>query len=394
MTDCQPREACALCAKPIKLILDLGQTAISNEIWDDPAKPQDAFPLRVGQCGSCQHVQLTDVISSERLFPPDYPYRSGTTETFRQYLKELAGKIAPGKEKVGLLYETAEPVIIDIGSNDGSLLKEFRALGYTKLLGLEPAAGAARDAIRDGIQTICQPLVPSEHGAADLVTALNVMAHTPDLALFAVGAFLALKPDGLFVFEVGYAPTQFQVGLDIAYHEHLSYHHLAPLVPFFLRYGMSLYDAELTPSQGGSARGYVKRGLHAMTPRLIELLRAEESFDAQSLLEKAAGKLFALGRRIESMTTKGPIGIYGAPAKLTTLLSAMAFDDPAHAVFRCVYDDNRLKVGRFTPGSHIPIVDSSDLEKEQPPFCLIASHNFANEIKKNHPGYRGEWVVP
>lgn len=392
--------SCRLCGGSVAQLLDLGKTALANEIWDRGAI-QDVYPLRVGQCRRCDHVQLMDRVAPERLFPPNYPYRSGTTETFRAYLREFAGSIH--KRFYGSISENSP--VVDIGSNDGSLLQCFAEIGYDSLLGIDPAVKAGQLAHCNGIATIASSLNhDSAHRAKQLighprlVTALNVMAHLDDYELFADEIRYLLSDqgseNGIFVFEVGYLPRILQRGdLGVIYHEHTSYHHLLPLIPFFLGHGLSLFDAELTSSQGGSVRGYVRKGHRPMTPRLRELLQHELHLDVQQKLFEAAKKAQRFGEKVRSYSK--PVVGYGAPAKLTTQLQAMGFTpETARHHFSMIVDDNPNKIGRYTPGTHIPIRAPSHLGLSGAEASVIFSYNFADEIKAKHPEFKGEWLVP
>lgn len=401
MTDFHIRTDCRLCAGPIEKVLDLGETALANELKStrEESLSQDRFPLFLSQCKACGHVQLPVVVKPERLFPPDYPYKSGTNPVFRAHLKEFA-------ETVSGMMPPGAPVL-EIASNDGTLQREFRALGHDAE-GVDPAGRS------ESLDEACHLHVAffssewarcfkKQQGAwlekdpYRAIVALNVFAHVDDLNDFTAGVAALLPDDGLFVFEVGYLPDVIDKGLfDVIYAEHLSYHHLRPLVPFFRKHGLELVDAHRVDSQGGSIRCFVRRARMAEggkpalhPPRMFELLRAEEGLSLEPLkrrIDNIRWETRELGRRWPD--SNGAISGFGAPAKLTTLLSVTELAP------RVIYDDNPAKVGRFTPGTGIPIRPSSELLADNPDYCIIFSWNFASEIMARFPGYKGKWVVP
>lgn len=393
MKDCHIRDTCRLCNGPITKVLDLGETCLANEL---PAAPieggQDKFPLYLSKCDACGHIQLPVVVNPERLFS-DYVYRSATSPVFVKHLHELAGDVQP----------RPGGFVVEIGSNDGTLLAEYKRLGF-EVLGVDPAHNIAAIAeLENGVPTIRDFFSRATlkywglaGRKADLIVALNVFAHADDLSSILEGVAALLAPGGGFVFEVGYLPNVIENGLyRVVYHEHLSYHHLKPLQGFLSRHGLRMYDAELVNTQGGSIRVYVALAdppaYYPVSIRLAKLLELEttESVDVSRLSERVVfdkARIRAIFDDAEA-TGKTVCG-YGAPAQLTTTCAALGImsDDIAFVV-----DDNPLKVGKFTPGEFIPIVDVERLVEAD--ICLIFSVNFAEDIIARHPELKGQWVT-
>jgi SAM-dependent methyltransferase len=390
-SDYHVRDDCRLCGDSrLEKLVDFGSTPLANELLSDPHESfkQERFPLYLVGCAKCGHVQLPVVVRAERLFPPSYPYQSGTSESFRKHLSELASTVE------GLV--GAAGIALDVACNDGTfvdLLRRERIAAY----GVDPAAPGG-DAL---YQAFFNAEWAKHNKGFDVVTALNVFAHVDDLNDFASGVSIALKHDGLFIFEVGYLPDIIaKRNYPVVYHEHLSYHHLTPLVPFFRRHGMTVVDAHRIDQQGGSIRVFVRNceAFEQPTERMQALLDEENhplrpgiAAGVASLKQKAkedCDRLAGFAKQIQS--ARGSIAGYGAPAKLCTMLHASRF---YAGQLTCVFDDNPLKVGKYVPGTRIPIVHSSELYGGNPDGLILFSSNFADEIKQKHQAYKGKWLV-
>ena len=387
--------------------MSLAPTPPANEFVSaqERGKPQDRFPLDVWICGECAHVQLLDIVDPERLFRR-YVYVSGTSPVFVDHFRRYAESLI---SRAGL---AAGSRVLDIGSNDGTLLRFFQQAGM-EVLGIDPARQIAEDATRRGIRTLPDFFDPalakrlrSEGWEADLVTANNVFAHADDLQAIADGVAHVLAPDGLFVFEVSYLLDVFEKTLfDTIYHEHLSYHTVKPLVGFFERHGMELVDAVRVDAHGGSLRGIAKRkggrwpkqaavgALIADEARLgLHAPEAYQRFFAN--IEARKRELTQLLARLKSEGKR--VAGYGAPAKATTLMFHFGLGPEA---LEYVIDDSPLKQGLYTPGHHIPVVPSTYLADpaRRPDYALILAWNFADPIIAKQQPFRsagGRFIVP
>jgi SAM-dependent methyltransferase len=379
------RASCRLCAAklPDERVLDLGETALANELKStrEESLAQDKFPLYLVQCEKCGHVQLPIVVPAERLFPPDYPYESGTTATFRDHLWKQAKWLT---ERMG-----GPGRVLEVASNDGTLLRYLAELGHI-VVGIDPAGQSVEGLMvyREAFTEDVAERIAAEHEPFDAVVANNVFAHVDDLDGFTRGVAKVLRHRGLFVFEVGYLPRVCGRGLlGTIYHEHLSFHHRRPLLPFLADRGLWVRAADEVDSQGGSIRVTAERSmiLQQLAPALCVP-------DKPDLLELDRHRL-RLREKATAITAARLAGKrvcgYGAPAKLTPLLAATGIADD----LECVFDDNPRKVGKFTPGTGIPILASAELATRKPDVLVLFSANFADEIKSRHPGFTGEWVV-
>ena len=401
------RKSCRLCAgKDLKQVLSLGKTPLANAFVPKEAKdrPQPEFPLDLHLCLDCGHLQLLEIVRPDLLFR-DYVYVSGTSpvfiEHFRQYADEAIRSLGlkPGDQ------------VIDIGSNDGTLLSFFKERGM-KVLGIDPARKIAEEATQKGIPTIAEffnrTLVEKLQGEGwhpKLITANNMFAHADDLAGITDGIKALLQRDGAFMFEVSYLLDVFQKGLfDTIYHEHLSYHAVKPLAPFFQKHGMKLTGAKRVDSHGGSLRATAQpvEGSHAPLPEVAQQIAEEEAaglFKPEAY-EQFAQKIAQRGRDLKQLLVKlkgegKRIAGFGAPAKATTLMYHFGLDG---GLLDAVIDDSPWKQGLFTPGHHIPVVPASLLSSpEKPDYCLVLAWNFADPIIKKQEAFRqsgGHFIVP
>jgi SAM-dependent methyltransferase len=402
------RTNCALCgATALEPAISLAATPPANEFVqeDRRATPQDLIPLTLILCGRCGHLQLKEIVDPERLFR-HYVYVSGTSPVFvghfREYATRMVSRFALGSRSF----------VLDIGSNDGTLLDQFRAAGVGKILGVDPASEIARDAERAGISTVeafftanLGEQLKAARGPADLICANNVFAHTENLVDFGRGIKALLADEGVFVFEVSYLVDVIEKLLfDTIYHEHTSYHAVSPLIGFFQSLGLRLFDAERMETHGGSLRCYVAHegASYPDSERLRGLRTREEQMGLLSLGPYAAFKArisergAELRRRIRAIRDSGQrIAGFGAPAKLTTLMHELGLRGED---IEFIVDDSPWKQGKFTPGMHIPVVPPSQLYQRGPAWCLVFAWNFAESIVAKHRAFikdaGGRFLIP
>lgn len=392
MSDYTIRDRCRLCGDTrLRELLHLADTPLANEYPREPSPQQDRFPLYLVGCEGCGHVQLPVVVDSKRLFPSDYPYQSGTSAVFRKHLEGLAD----------LVHELAPSDgcrVLDIACNDGTFVEAINGPGIRMkpifANGIDPAAPDKPGYYREFFTRAWA----REHMdlGYHVTTALNVFAHVDDLDDFVAGVRDITTQCGIFIFEVGYLRDVVEKGLfDVIYHEHVSYHHLSPLVRFFQKHGMCLYDAERIDSQGGSIRCYVRNceSHQPQSERLMALLDDESRSALWAGVERiGAGEAnWGLRRARDLLKARAhKYAVYGAPAKLTTLLHATDQTDSVSFVV----DDNPLKVGRYVPGTDIPILPTSALYERKPERVMIAAWNFAKDIKARHAELETKWFTP
>lgn len=406
MRSCSRRNTCRLCGSSrLTETFSLTPTPPANAFVPEEKRdqPQETFPLDLFFCEDCSHLQLLDVVNPEILFR-DYVYVSGTSPVFVKHFENYSLVLRK------LLGNRKDPFAVEMGSNDGTLLRFFRDAGW-RIQGVDPARSIAAAAQRDGIPTIPDFFSPSlaekildSSGTADLFIANNVFAHIDDLDSIVRGIDILLKPDGVFVFEVSYLLDLFEKTLfDTIYHEHLSYHSLTALVPFFQKHGFEIFDAEKVSSHGGSVRVYVKRiGCPLPSPqrhkRLLELEKAA-GLDRNSTFVQFGKKIDRIGSEFSStlsMFKKSgkTIAGFGAPAKATTLMYHFKIGPET---INFIVDDSPLKQGLYSPGLHIPVLPSSEIYTRKPDCLVVLAWNFADPIMKKHQGFLeggGTFIVP
>lgn len=405
--DFRRRKGCTLCASTsLRDVLSLAPTPPANEFvsTDELDATQTPIPLTLLLCETCGHVQLAEVVDPVRLFGK-YVYVSGTSPVFVRHFAEYAEKAI---QRFGL---TSQSRIVEVGSNDGTLLRQFKDRGVPNVLGIDPAAEIAKTARESGIPTreaFFTPALAAEirgaEGSADLITANNVFAHAEDLESFARAVHALLSDDGVFVFEVSYLVDVVEKLLfDTIYHEHLSYHAVGPLTGFFERLGMRLFDAERIGTHGGSIRCFVcrKDARHPRTATLDALVAHENELGVASpstysaLKQRISERGQELRTKLAEARARGErIAGFGAPAKLTTLMYEFGL---TKTEIDFIVDDSEWKQGRFTPGTHIPVVPSSQLYERPTQRCVVFAWNFADSIITKHARYReqgGRFLVP
>lgn len=376
--------------------INLGKTPLANEFLKE-AVTQDLFPLEVCICTLCEHYQLNEQVNPERMFR-NYLFVAGTSpvnvEHFRQYAIDMVEKfdLKPGSR------------VLDIASNDGTLLKHFKDLGMS-VLGIDPAKNLAKEANINGIETIPEfftteyaDKILTQYGQFDLITANNVFAHVPDMVGFVRGVQKLLSPGGIFSFEVSYFGDVCDKTLfDTIYHEHSSYHTIAPLVSFFNIHKMKVFDIERISNHGGSIRVYVGNEFekHSYENYDINYFLNEENDMAKRVtqLQKDIKLLgYELREKLQAIKAQDKsIAIYGVPAKATTLMYALGIDEK---MIDFAVDDAPLKQGTFTPGKHIPVLPTEAIYERKPDYLLILAWNFADSIIEKHKNFGGKFIVP
>jgi SAM-dependent methyltransferase len=390
------RHDCRLCGSVnLEKVLELAPTPPANELLvkAEDAKSQERFPLDLYFCSDCYHMQLLNVVNPERLFG-NYVYVSGTAPSFRKHFQDYAFSIVDE-------YNIArDSLIIDIGSNDGTLLSAFKDLGM-RVQGIDPARDIAANATANGIDTIAvfftadiARQIREEKGPAKVVVANNVFAHIDDLHEIVNGIDILLDTNGIFSIEVSYLKDVIDKTLfDTIYHEHLDYHSVGPLQTFFDRNGFEIINVVSIPSHGGSIRviAQKKGGQYKQNPSVQAFIDAEKESGlyVADTFRTFSNKINDLGTELHKLVSsiksdgKSIVG-YGLPAKATTLMHQFNIGPDT---IDYVVDDSPLKQGLYSPGYGIRIVTSDELKSDMPDYIIILAWNFAEPIIKNIQWY-------
>lgn len=398
--------SCLVCSEPdVETFLDLGSTALANKFPSagDLSRAEPRFPLRVGFCHGCGHVQLVERVPPAAMFT-DYLYVSSASDTLRAHFDDLAATLT---DRHGL---ADGGLVVDIGCNDASLLCCFRDR-CARTLGVDPAENLAEFSRDTGIERYrgffgadTAGDIADRWGRAALVTATNTFPHIPDLSGFVSGLDAVLAPGGAFVLEAHYLVDLLdQLAFDTVYHEHVSYWALGPMVRLFADHGMEVVRAERLPIHHGQLRATVmRRGEGEVDRSVNEVLAAEKQlgidrFDTWRTFAERVGRLKTeVVDCLDGLKGEGHrLAGYGAPAKGSTLLE---FFGVGPETLDFIADRSPLKQGRYTPGSHIPIVAPERLlEDPSPDHVLLLAWNFEDEILAQQAEFRrrgGKFILP
>ncbi|HEY1152759.1 MAG TPA: class I SAM-dependent methyltransferase [Pseudolabrys sp.] len=399
-----PVEECQICGHaPLDRVLSLGYMPPVNQMVAIGAVPrqQPWFPTDLLHCTKCDLVQLGLAVDPVIIFPPEYPYTSGTTRLLRDNFADLY------RESSALLGLKPDDLCVDIGSNDGTLISNFQKGGH-RILGIEPT-DVGDIANSRGIPTIKRYFsqetareVKAKHGAAKVITAANCFAHIEDVHAIVDGILEMLAPDGAFISESHYLmPLLDTLQYDTIYHEHLRYYSLASLKYLLEMHGLEVFHARPIPSHGGSIRVYAARkGTQKVQDSVAQMLAAEprgaamrerlERFRHDVMMTKL--RLLAMLRDLKEQNAR-IVGI-SAPSRASTLFNYVGLDSGL-IDYVCEIQGS-LKIGKCMPGTDIPVVDEARLFDDQPEAAIIFSWHIADELapKLRAKGYRGKLISP
>ncbi len=395
--------SCQICNNSkLESIIFLGYLPPVNTLPKIGTQPheQPSYPAELLYCSKCQLVQLGLVVDPKILFPESYPYTSSTTKVLRENFKELY------EECIKKFELDKKDLIIDIGSNDGNLLNNFKK--NHRVLGVTPES-IGELAIKNGIPTILSYFdkevvkkIKKEHGKAKIITATNVFAHIENVHEVVRLILDILQSDGVFVSESHYlAPLIEKRQYDTIYHEHLRYYSLRSLQYLLNMHGLEVFHAKEIPPHGGSIRVYAARkGMYPIEESVKRILKREKesvtnkkqftAFSHDVMLSK-----LSLHKLLHSIKAKnGKIYGISAPSRASTLINYVGLDDQ---IVNCVLEvKGSYKTGKYIPGTIIPILDEAKLFKDQPEYALIFSWHIAKELmpKLREKGFKGKFIIP
>jgi C-methyltransferase C-terminal domain/Putative zinc binding domain/Methyltransferase domain len=394
--------ACRVCgARTVCLFLDLGDQPHCNRlIPPDMAHLREPYyPLRAGYCSTCTLVQIDHTIPKESMFA-DYPYVSGTTKTLVAHFKMTAERLAtaynlkPGDR------------VVDIGSNDGTWLKQYQPLGL-RVLGIDPAANVVDLAIKNGVPTWARFFneataeeILAKGGPVSLVTAAGVFFHLEELHSVVRGVKKLIDSNGVFVVQAIYLGAMLDnIAFDQIYHEHLVYYTLRSIEALFAQHGLEVFDASLVPIHGGSLEVHVApKGRRAIEPSVARMREREarKGYGELATYEAFARRVWELRDQLLALLRRykaagKSVYAFGAPAKGATLVNSFGIGPD---LVQKATERNPLKVGYMMPGTRIPIVDEAG---QKPDAFLVLAWNFVDEFRKRERAYLeagGEFIVP
>jgi hypothetical protein len=401
---CSVVRACRACGGVLQPFLALGDLPLANALTplETPASAQHRFPLTLTRCLDCSLVQLGEIVDPDHLFR-HYNYLSSTSPAFVAHARTLVERLISDRRL------DAGSHVIEIASNDGYLLRHYRAAGVP-VLGIEPAANVAAVARGHGIETISEffsreqaKRLAGEGRMADVLHANNVLAHVPDLRGVVAGIATILKQDGVAVIEAPYlCDLVDNLEFDTIYHEHQCYFALTPLVALFASEGLSIVDVERVAVHGGSLRIFARRGTRHSPGVAVTSLLAEETawgVCSSDRYQRFGDDVRAFRPRLREFLTGlrasgRSIAAYGAAAKGATLLNYCGI---GRETIDFAVDRSELKQGMALPGVEIPVLAPEELARRRPDYLLLLAWNFVDEIMAQQRDYTksgGRFIVP
>lgn len=393
------RKDCRLCRSVnLKLVIDFGLMPHAGDFLTKKSLGKEKYyPLRIFICKECYLLQIIDIVPSSVHFK-DYRYLSsvGLSDHFKQFAGKL--NLAEGS------------FIVEIGSNDGVLLKPLQDLGY-KVLGVDPAINIAEIAIKKGVHTIINYFnqktalaIKKTHGLADAIIANNVLAHIDNIDDVFNGLNVLLKSKGVLIFEVHYLPLLIKkLQYDFFYTEHLSYYMLHSLKPYLLRLGFVINDAELIPIHGGSIRVYARKigKNNAESLRVKQLLKAEISSGLCKIItyNGFAKKITQHKNKLVKILTelknegKKVVG-YGASGRANTVLNSANISGD---LLTYIVDASPERYNRITPGMHIPVLPPEVFRKDNVDYAVLFAWSYKDAILEKEQRFiknGGKFIIP
>ena len=396
---------CRICNnKKLYTYLDLGYQPPSNSFLKSKHLKEKKFPLRVKICENCGLSQLDTVVSAENIFD-EYLYLSSSSKALVDHYKKMT------KEILKITKPNINSLIIDIGSNDGITLENYSNKKYN-LLGVEPSS-AAFYSKKKGIKTEknffnfgFSKIIKKKYGLAKIITATNVFAHNHKIQDFVKGIRYLLHDNGVFVIEFPYLDYMLKDKFyDIIYHEHYSYLSITPLNFLFSKYNLKIFRIKKVSigASGPALRVYIKKEnckKFKDDKNLKKFLNYEKNkkFKNKETYKKFKKDIvehnYKLKKIILNFRKKGyKVGAFGAPAKGNTLLNTLKLNEKTIVA---VSENSKVKIGKYTPGSKIPIISDSEFIKKKINYALLLTWNYLNFFRKKSEFIKngGKFIVP
>ncbi|MBI2713832.1 MAG: class I SAM-dependent methyltransferase [Rhizobiales bacterium] len=395
---------CRVCDAPIDAFMSFGRMPIANGFLTANEIPNEYFfELAPAFCGACGMFQIMEQPEPEKMFHEQYAFFSSTSRHMQAHFEGFANAVL-GRVLAG----RADPFVVELGSNDGIMLRHFQRRGI-RHLGIEPSINVADVARGHGINTISEFFgrkladdIVAEHGHADAILAANVMCHIPDLPGVAAGVQRLLKPDGVFIFEDPYLGDMIaKTSYDQIYDEHVFIFSVNSVARAFAMHGLELIDVMPQTTHGGSMRYMLApKGSRAVSAAVGDALAKER---AQGLDQGGTYLRFKqnceasrglLMRTLEKLPGKGKRVVgYGATSKSTTVTNYCGIT-PDHVEF--ISDTTPIKQGKLSPGAHIPVRPYTEFTRQYPDYALLFAWNHATEIREKESAFiaaGGQWIV-
>jgi|TARA_B110001450_G_scaffold188638_1_gene176727 SAM-dependent methyltransferase len=398
-------KTCRMCSSnKFETVVNLGNHPLVNSLITKKnlKKKDPVFPLHVKQCKSCKLVQLVEVIDANEIYKNvEYLYFSSDMPNldkyFRPYANELQKRFLTKKNEL----------VVEIGSNDGIMLQFFKK--SNKILGVDPSTNVVLRALKKGITTVpdfftkkLSQQIKNEWGQAKIIYGNNCIAHLNDVRDLIEGVDVLLRDDGVFIIECNYWGGMVDnINYSLIYHDHFSYFSIEVWNKFLKKYKMNIFDATVTPAQGGSLRLFISKNKRTKTKRLNDLLKKEKitglntykkSLEYRANVNRISNKLRKI---VEDIKKKGlTVAGYGAAAKGLTILKCSKLGKKHISYF---VDDSPAKQGFYTPVDHIPIISRKEANKKLPDYFIILAPNYSDVIIEKESEFikkGGKFIIP
>ena len=396
--------SCHICSHIINSFMNFGRMPIANGFLEEEEFHSEYFfDMEVALCDNCKMFQLVNQPEPEQMFNENYAFFSGTSKLMANHFKDFSNHVMDV-----YLKDKYNPFVVEIGSNDGIMLKNFAQKGI-RHLGIEPSANVARVAMDQGINTIVEffdkslaERIVSEHGQADAYIAANVMCHIPNINSIVEGIKVLLKSDGIVIFEDPYLGNVIEkTTYDQIYDEHTFLFSIHSIQYLFNQYDMEVIDVEPQESHGGSIRYVVShKGERQVNDIVLSQLEYEKKiglteletfYEFKNNCEKSKSDLIIL---LEQLRVEGKSVVgYAATSKSTTIINFCGINNK---LLKCIYDTTPIKQGKFSPGAHIPILNHKIFKDNYPDYALLFAYNHEREIMAKEEEFLaqgGKWIT-
>jgi len=385
---------CKICNNDLETVISFGKMPISNRFVSDLAEDEFVYDLSIGFCPECFMVQLEECVDPGMMFNEDYAYFSSISKAMEDHFAEMA------REIIHIVSGKPQPFVLELGCNDGIMLKHVVAHGIPHL-GIEPSANVAASARQKGVHVLedffnatSASEIKNRYGQADVICGANVMCHIEDINSVFEGISILLKPEGIFFFEDPYlADIIKKASFDQIYDEHVYYFSGLAVSELAKRHGLQLVNMVPQEVHGGSMRYYLSKGSeNRVTKNIGALLAVEKGLNLHLLKGYVSFK-----KRVDSISSdfkntllkiraEGKrVAAYGATSKSTTFLiySKVGVD-----LIDYVSDTTPTKIGKYTPGTHIPVKSHEHFLLDNPPYTVLLAWNHKREILEKEKEYR------
>ena len=387
-------DLCKICDHGLETIISFGEMPISNRFVSDLTTDEFFYDLSLGFCPKCLMVQLENCVDPDMMFNPDYAYFSSISRAMEGHFKEMADEI------IVSVSDRPRPFVVELGTNDGIMLKHIAERGVPHL-GVEPSANVGASAREKGVNILveffnskCASEIMDSHGQADIICGANVMCHIENINSVFDGVRILLKPEGEFFFEDPYLSNIIQkTSFDQIYDEHVYYFSGLAVSGLAKRHGLELVNMVPQEVHGGSMRYYLKKGSgNPVTNNVDFFLSQEKALNLDSLegyasFKERVDKICSDFRNVllKIKADGKRVAAYGATSKSTTLL---IYSKVGPGLIDYVSDTTPTKIGKYTPGTHIPVKSYEHFLDDSPPYTVLLAWNHKAEILEKEQEYR------